>query len=299
MKKWMVIISVFLLAFSLYGCGGGPSGDGSSGTISGPTGQPKIELVGSIYAVEDTLGDLRLFGKVENKGNATATFVEAKFNFYDSASNLIGTDNSFINGTVVRLLSINTNTNTALKPSERGFFQIWTSLKKIAVAKYTYDFTYSTSQIADPAAKLEIIGTVNPQRDSFDYLDLLGQVKNVGTKGLIFGEVIFMIKDASGSIIDVDSSYITGETVQISSINTTTDTALSINGQGTFDVSTLVPFANYGSYESKYDWNDTDIQGGISREFNELSRQVDALNKRDRLSMSNQRTERLRNLSAQ
>ncbi len=299
MKKWMVIISFFLLAFSSYGCGGGSSGGGSSGTGSVPTGQPKIELVEPIYVIEDSLGYLKVFGQIKNTGNATAIFVEAKFNFYDSASSLIGTDNSFINGTVVRLLSINTNTNTALKPSEKGFFQIWTNLKKNVVAKYTYDFTYSTPQITDPAAKLEIIGTVNPQRDLFDYLDLLGQVKNIGTKGLIFGQVFLMIKDASGYIIDVDSSYISGEIVQIASINTTTDTALSVNGQGIFKISTLIPFGNYGSCEAKCDWDDADIQGGIAREFNELSRQVGALDKRDRLVINNQRTERLRDLSVQ
>ncbi len=307
MKKLGMVLFLAIPFFFL-GCAGGGGGDSPSTSTPASTpapatpvattpvvSQPKLELSGSLYETVDFSGDLKIFGEVKNNGNATVPFIQAKFVFFDSSSNMIGQESSFIEGTVLRLSALNINTNTGLKPSEKGVFQIWTSLKRAAVSMYTYSFTYTNAETADPAAKLEIVGTVNAQRDIFSDLEYLGQVKNTGTKGLTFGEVFFVTRDGTGAILDIDSSFINGETITISI--GTTDTALNIGSQGTFKVSTTVPFSSYASYEAKFDWNDADIQAGIAKEFDGVFEQVEILSKRDWLIMHNQKAEKLRDLS--
>jgi hypothetical protein len=224
---------------------------------------PIIQFLGAFSEIEDYSGDLKLLGEVQNNGDATVSFVEVTCNFYDTTSKLIGTDYTYLVGSVVGLSS-GIYTNTALRPSEKGAFEVWTSIKNSTVATYDCSATYETYDTTEPEAQLAIVGNVKAQSDYFDDLELLGQVKNIGTKGLIFGEVYFIVRNSAGKILDIDFNYINGETVPLPDIGSTTDTALRVNSQGTFDVSTLVPFSSYGSYEAKYDWTDADITNGIA-----------------------------------
>lgn len=269
MKTTFTIPMAFLSAIIIAGCGGSSNSEIIGSPISNQnpplvTGQPKLEFAGPIYKTEDSFGNLKLLGEITNSGNTTASFAELKCAFYDSSSNLIGEDSSYVVGTVVRLVQSDMLTNTALKPSDKGAYEVWTNLKSSGVARYSCTPTFSIYATADPAAKLEITGKISAQSDYFNHLELLGEVKNTGTKGLTFGQVYFIVKNKSGSIVDIDFSYITGETVTVSS-GITTDTALSINGTGTFSVSTSVPLSSYSSYEPKYDWTDANIQGGVAR----------------------------------
>lgn len=310
MKKVFCLLIVTLLL----GCGGGGGGGSSTPTSSPstpvtndppstpttndppspPPSQPRIELVGSILTKEDLLGDLILFGEVKNTGNAVATFVQAKCDFYNAQSTLIGNDSTYIDGTVVRLTLTNMNTNTALKPSQTGVFKVWTTLKKNTVASYNCSYSFDVFGTADPSAKLEVIGTVNLQADGSNHAQFLGQVKNTGTKGLIFGEVIFVSRDANGLILDINSDDINGETVLLQSIGMNTDTALNVNGQGTFSVSTSVPFSDVKSYDIKYAWDDSDVQNGVAREINLVAEKGLSLDKKERFIKRNQAIEELR-----
>lgn len=227
--------------------------------VSGNPGSPTAQLkfAGPIYEAEDRFGNLKLFGELSNAGNATASFVELNCSFFDSSSNLIGTDSTYLIGTVIRFRA-NITDNSGLKPNDIGVYALLTSFKRTTVARYSCEITHNTSEAVDPQAKLELVGDVKAQKNLSNNLELSGQVTNAGTLGLTFGQVYYVLRDDSGSIIDIGSSYIKGETVS----GTTTDTGLRVNKFGTFSLNTNIPFINYGTYELKYDWYDIDIADG-------------------------------------
>lgn len=231
--------------------------------ISGNPGSPTVQLkfAGPIYEAEDRFGNLSLFGELSNAGNVTASFVKLNCSFFDSSSNLIGADLTYLIGTVIHFKASNITTNTGLKPNDIGAYALLTTFKKTTVARYSCEITHNTFEAVDPQAKLELVGDVKAQKNLSNNLELSGQVTNAGTLGLTFGQVYYVLRDASGSIIDIGFSYIKGETVRLLS-GTTTDTGLRVNKFGTFSINTSIPFINYGSYELKYDWDDTDIVDG-------------------------------------
>lgn len=228
------------------------------------TKNPKIETVGQIIVSSDYSGDIRLLGETINNGNADASFVEIKCSFYDATPNLIGEDFTFIVGTNLRFAQLGGSTNTALKPSDKGVFELLTTIKKSSVANFECKYTYNVYDMALPAANLALKGAVNAQKSGLDRLELLGQVVNSGSKGLTFGQIHFVIRDKVGVLSSVDSSFISGDTVVLSSIHSTTDTALAVNATGTYSVGTSVPFSEYGSFEPKFEWSDSDIVNGVA-----------------------------------
>ncbi len=259
--------------------------------LPNPSNLPTIEPFGSLLARENILGNIEIFGEVQNTGNAVATSLKAKCEFYNTQSILIGQANSYIEGSVVNMFSENSHTNYALKPSEKGVFVISPDIKRNTVASYKCSFTYEMPQTTDPVAKLEVIGPINFRPDIFNEAEFLGQVKNTGTKGLTFGRVIFVTRDSNGLILGIDSNYIDGETVTLNIGNT--DTALNVNVQGTFWVRTTVLFNNVASYEIKYDWHDSDILDGVATEINSaLDKKL--LEKNEKFVQRNQAIEKLR-----
>ena len=242
------------------------SSNDDSLTDSGSTNTtlPQIELVGSINQSTDYSGDLILLGEVKNTGS-TATFAKAKCNLFDSSSNLLETETTYIVGSVVILKGSQSNTNTALKQDEIGVFKAWTSTPASNVSSFDCSYTFDTYEIEEAQATLEIKGNVNQQSDYSEELELLGSVTNSGTTGLIFGQVIFAIKNSAGNLLDIESTYIDGETVQLTS-GSTTDTALNPGSAGTFDARTDVEFSSFNSFDSYFDWSDANIQNGIVTE---------------------------------
>ncbi|MDH5548142.1 MAG: hypothetical protein OEZ43_21405 [Gammaproteobacteria bacterium] len=246
-----------------------------SGDVAEVKSVPKIELVSSINEYIDSRDRVSLFGEVTNRGDTDAIFVEVKCSFYDDASILVKEDRSYIVGTNVILSKTGIATNTALRPSEVGVFEIWPFISKNEFSSYNCKYSFDiASDVSTPKAKLAIKGVVNVAEDSLGDLEYLGEVKNTGTKGLIFGQVHFVTRDAADAIVDIDSTYLNGDTVILSSIDSTTETALSVDSVGTFTVNTLLPFTEYGSHDIKFEWDDADIDQGVANKTGQYRSKV-------------------------
>ena len=249
------LLTLTLLVALLISCGGAATDENSNQQL------PKLRTLGTISQAIDFSGDLILMGEVVNTGS-TAIFVKARCNLFDLNGDLLETKTTYVIGSVVVLKPIQINTNTALRQGEVGVFKAWTDTPAASVKSFECTYTFDVGDVEEPQANLQIEGDVNKQEDVFGDLELLGSVTNTGTKDLTFGQVIFAIKDNTSKILDIDSTYIDGETVLLR-IGVTTDTALSAGNTGTFDVTTNVAFSSADSFDPYFDWNDAIIQSGI------------------------------------
>ena len=225
---------------------------------------PEIVLKGSINRTTNYFGDIKLLGELQNIGNKTASYVKIKFNFYDTNSMLIGTDSTYVYGSCLTLSSSDYETDTCLKQNEIGAFEVYTSIDNDTVSKYTYTFSFQDRNTKTPDANMIVLSSITEQEDYSHDLQLLGIVKNTGKQGLVFGEIKFAIKNSSGKIIDTDSTYIDGDNVLLSSINSYTETALRPGSTGTFDTNSDAAFDEYSSYYYKTSWRDRKIENNIA-----------------------------------
>jgi len=248
------------LVIILSGCGGGGGGGAASSAGQTPTSLPTLEAVGSLVTVTDSANFTHVLGELKNSGNAAATFVEQKCNFYDASQSLLATDSSYIVGANVKLDQSGLFDDSALNPGDVGYFDVTTTETP---ASYQCTPTYQVFAVSAPVAKLELAGTPSVKDDGFGSAEILGTVVNSGTSDLTFGHVTAVIRSTNGNLADIASSYINGDTVTLSN-NITTDTALHVGGSGTFDILTSVPYADFGSYEAKFSWNDATITGGTA-----------------------------------
>jgi len=225
---------------------------------------PNIVLSGTINRTTDYSGDIMLLGELKNTGGKAASFVEINFTFYDTSLNVIGTDSTYVYGSCLTIALTNSETATCLQQNEIGAFQLNTSISNTSVYTYNSSISFNTYDLTTPDANMVVTSNITEQQGYFNYLQLLGTVQNIGSMGLIFGEICFAIKNSSGKIIDTDCTYIDGDNVLISSINSYTDTALRPGSTGTFDITTSADFDQYSSYYYKTSWRDRKIENNIA-----------------------------------
>ncbi len=202
-----------------------------------------------------------ILGEVKNVGS-TATFVKAKCNLFDFDGNLLETETTYISGSVVTLTGTDSNTNTALNRNDVGVYKAWTSTAATSVDDVRCKFSYDTYATKKPLANLEVSGNVTRRMDGLGNLKLTGFVKNTGSKGLTFGQIIFAIKNSAGALLDLESTYIDGTIVTLNN-GISTDTALRPGASGTFDLITDISFSTSYKLESYVDWSDTRFQNRI------------------------------------
>jgi len=267
---------------SIIGTGGGGGGGGDTTSTPTPTPTPaptpiqtpNVILNGTINRTENSLGFINLFGELTNTGEKTADAVKISFTFYDASSNVIGTDFTYVYGSCRTYPLTDVEVSASLIPGEVGAFGMFTTVNSSSVSSYTNNISFDSYDSVQPDANLVVDGNITAQSGTFDWLELLGRVKNTGTTGLIFGKISFAIKNNSGQIIYTTFVYIDGENVLVSSIDTYTDTALRVGSTGTFDVSTTVDFDKYASAYYKTSWRDSNIINNVaysrSRRSNEL-----------------------------
>ncbi len=155
--------------------------------------------------------------------------------------------------------SIGATTASALYPGESGFFGIWLDIHEDQFSTYScgYDAQTMDGEQA-PAAKLELAGEIELDADFRGDLVYRGRVKNTGTMAMVGARIGFITYDNAGSIIDITTEYIDGETVHIPGSRTTHD-ALSVNAKGDFEAPTyFVPPSPYASHDTFFTWDDYD-----------------------------------------
>ena len=224
-----------------------------------------LVLFGDLSYETSYSGKLKLLGRVQNTGDLGANLIEIHFTLYDAGGRVVDTASSYINGTCVNLDFSGgpIPAEAALLPGDVGFFEVYTDVKPLSVTSIDVGFSYQTYAMIPMEAQLVLDGPVNPRQDYFGDLDLLGNVKNTGSKGLILGQVFFAVTDAAGYIIDTAGGYIKGDHVFLPDSNTYTDTALDINSVGVYEVWTDADFSRYHSLEFRGYWWDAVIEDGV------------------------------------
>lgn len=265
---------IFCAATLLAGCGeemaftvGAPAPIGVSprppagGNAIPPPTQPTTQLVTlrNLVRTQDAGGDIRILGEVITTSSRPLVFVKVACTFKDASDIVIGDESTYIVSRVVKLTSINSNTNTALRTDDVGYFDILTSRKDVTVSSYSCEATYRFSPSSTPSALLEVQGTPTVTSDSIANTMYVGNVKNAGTAPLIFGKVYAATFSKTGALIDVSSAYISGQTGV--TLTGTTDTALDAERIGTFTINTLSAYSVRGTTTYLYDWQDVATLG--------------------------------------
>lgn len=221
-----------------------------------------ISLVSnSDYAQSDYSGDLVLTGAVKNNGTTASVFTKINVALYDKNGDFIGSDSTYINGgTNVKLMNSGVYIN-ALLPGEKGFFKIWTSYDYSNVGSWQFAFDWDEYSYSLCNAELEFDGDLSFSSDYSGDLYISGKIKNTSSNYVsYFSQVYFAIYNADSKVIEVDSTYVDGDSYDLGW--TTTDTAIYPDQSWPFDTYTNAPFDQYSSYEYSLEWNEA--QTGVS-----------------------------------
>jgi len=211
-------------------------------------------LSGTIYSQSDVFGDFVLSGAVKNIGTSAAMFTEINVALYDKNNNLIGTGSTYINGGTNVKLTYGAYTN-ALLPGEKGFFILFTSYKYSEVDHWQYSFDWDEYSYSLCNAEIKFDGNPSFSSDYFGDLYIAGNMKNTAKNYVsYFTEVFFAIYNSSGKVINVDSTYVDGDTYNLGW--TSTDTAIYPGQSWPFELYTITPYGNYSSYEYSFEWNE-------------------------------------------
>ncbi len=209
----------------------------------------------------DYSGDFMLMGEVKNTGSTTAIFIEITVKMYDAGSTLLDTDSTYINGGSVVKLSTGSYTN-ALRSNETGFFKVYTSTPYSSVDHYTYSFSYSTGFSSYAQASLSFKGTPTTSNSLGD-LKIVGEIQNNSSTHLTyFTEVYFSIRNSSGKVLDVNSTYVDGTSYDTGVV--TTDTAIEPGASASFLTYTDAAYNQYSSYKSAFEWDEVRVSSNTT-----------------------------------
>lgn len=259
-----VSVRVFLLAILpafMLGCN---DDSGPAQPISGPPAPrppagsavpPTAVTLGNLVRTQDVSGHIRIMGSATNSADATLNFIQVKCTFKDAAGATVGTDQTYIVSSVVRMSSTGAYTNTALNRGGVGYFDVQSTRSNAEIASYTCEPSFSTGASTPPAAKMEIVGEPSVVSDFNGRIVISGTVKNSGTSPLASGEVFSVVFDGSGALLDINSRAIKGRTATLPSGGTTTS-ALGVDESGTFTLNTFARYTSYDDIKYLFDWSD-------------------------------------------
>jgi len=224
-----------------------------------------LEIIGEISTVQVYEGTTWLYGKVKNNSDNTHVFIKISCDVYDKDNKYITNNYTYLDGTVVKLSF--GNTNTALKKGETGYFSTYADYDLEDIGSVKCKVSSSDNHtITEPEAKLSLEGEMKVT-DSDNSVRYSGELKNSGTKGLIFGEIYLYSIDKNGVIKGWEDTYVSGSTVYIASIDADTDTALSPGETGTFLTTEYsFEYSQYGEVVYFFDWEDNEIKDGVAVE---------------------------------
>ena len=119
----LLIIPVFFASLlSRTGCGLSESSEENNENNTNNENQSPLQLFDTSIVPNSQSGSTWIYGKVKNTdASDTFVFVKVTCDVYGSGSNLIKNVDTYVVGDVMMLNSINTNTNTSLKPQHVGF----------------------------------------------------------------------------------------------------------------------------------------------------------------------------------
>jgi len=163
MKKLLNLILIASLGASIIACKPPSATDtvaAEPGDVTDPvaiSGDPILQLKGSLTENTNSLGELEIVGQVTNTGGA-GVWIKANCNFFDIDQKLIDVKSSFITGSTVTLPS-GVTTDTALKTGETGTFKVFSGIAAEDVSStdcnnFSFDLLEGNTETdpTDPAA---------------------------------------------------------------------------------------------------------------------------------------------------
>lgn len=257
-------VRIFLLAISpalILGCNNDPGSNQAGGGALNPkppggTSVPPTTIaLGNLTRTKDVSDHIRILGSVTSSADATVNFVQITCAFKDASGVTVGTNQSYIVGSVIKMTSTGAFTNTALSPGEVGYFDVLSTRSDAAIATYSCEPTFSTAASTSPAANIELVGTPTVVSDFTGQTVVSGKVKNSGTSPLISGEVFSVVFDKTGALLDIHSRFIGGRTATLPGGGTTTS-ALAVNEIGSFTMNTVARYTEQADIKYLFSWSD-------------------------------------------
>ncbi|MBU0501639.1 MAG: hypothetical protein KJ811_00135, partial [Candidatus Margulisbacteria bacterium] len=128
-----------------------------------------------------------------------------------------------------------------------------TSTTTTSTTSTTSTSTSTTTTV--PSGSVIIKGNINKVEDYFGNADFYGEIINNSGGNVSFVEITITMKNASGSVIDTDSTFINGTVLILNSSGIDTGSCLRPGEYGAFWVNTSTDFSDVASYEYDLDWN--------------------------------------------
>jgi len=184
---------------------------------------------------------LTVTGAVINHDLTDTVWTQVAVVAWGADGSMVGGETTYITGTN-RRLSSGIFTNTCLRPGERGYFWLFTS---IAAPVARVDLTpFAEVRITGaPLGTLSVISH-NVETDSYGWAKLTGQVKNAGTVGLKNAGLDAILLDAKHGVLNVE-------------LGCTLETRTMAVGQiGTFNESTTIQRQLVDAVDFRAEWDD-------------------------------------------
>lgn len=217
-----------------------------------------VLLSNTTYSKSDYSGDYILLGAVKNQGSSSSVFTKIRVSFYDSGNNFLGSDFTYIDGGTNVKLSLSGSYTNALFADAKGFFKLYTSIDASTVDHWTYSFDWDEYSYSLCKANIKLDGTPSFSSDYSGDVYVSGQMKNDGLNYVsFFTKVYFAFYNSSGKVIDVDFTYVDGDSYNLGW--TTTDTAIYPGQSWPFESYTDAPFSNFSTYEYSFEWDEAKV----------------------------------------
>lgn len=214
-----------------------------------------ILLDSTEYVTQDFAGDIKILGELQNVGNSDVSFVKITYTFKDASGALLDTDTTYVHGSSKRLSLSSIVTDTILSPNEVGSFKLYTYVPFNLVSSMSHVISFENYDTTPLIAEIILHGELVEREDFFGDLEILGELKNVGSLLAYFVKFVSTAKNNVGQVIDVASSYINGVTVELDS-GITTDTGLYPNQIASFKIYSSAEYSEVDNVIYKINWNE-------------------------------------------
>ena len=215
-----------------------------------------ILLDSTVYVTQDSSGNIKILGELQNVGNGDVSFVEITYTFRDASGTLLDIDYTYAYGSSKRLSSI--VTDTILSPNEVGSFLMFTNVPYNLVNSMSYVISFENYDTTPLIAEINLYGSLVKQEDAFGEMEIIGELKNVGSLLAYFVHFVPTVKNSVGQVIDVGFTYINGVTVELDS-SITTDTGLYPRQIASFKRYTSAEYSEVDNVTYKINWEEGDV----------------------------------------
>jgi hypothetical protein len=135
---------------------------------------------------------------------------------------------------------------------------MYTDVSYNLVNSMSYVISFENYDTTPLIAEINLHGSLIKREDTFGELEIIGELKNIGSLLAYFVKFVPTVKNSVGQVIDVGFTYINGVTVELDS-GITTDTGLYPGQTASFKVYTLADYSSVDNVTYKINWDEGDV----------------------------------------